>query len=96
MNTLSNSALPGASLSRGLWHIRIVSVNLDHDMRGVSRDTDWLMHAPSKNMTTPTEVAVTAEASSGSGSVADHRPNLAFEKMPVKIRRQSIVTLPTR
>ena len=71
-------------------------VNLDHNLRGVSRGTDWLMRAPSKNMTTPSEVAVKAEDSSGSGSVADHRHNFKFVKLPVKIRLQSIETLPRR
>ena len=54
------------------------------------------MRAPNKNMTIPSEVAVIVEGSSGSGSVADHRPRITSVKVPVKIRLQSTDTLAMR
>lgn len=54
------------------------------------------MRAPNKNITTPSEVAVTADRSSGSGNVADHRPDFTLVKVPEKIRWQSMHTLETR
>ena len=40
------------------------------------------MRAPNKNMTTPSEIAVTVDESSGSGRVAVHRPEITLVKVP--------------
>ncbi len=95
LKILSISALPGASLPSGLWKIRDKLLIFDTCSQH-HRGTDWLIRAPNKNMTTPSEVAVTAEGSSGSGSMADHRPSNTFVKVPVKIRQQSIDALEMR
>lgn len=80
-----NFGITGRKLAQRTVAYLKSAVNLDHNVRGGSKGTDWLMRAPRKNTTTPSEVGVTAEASSGSGIVADHRPNFTFVKVPVKI-----------
>lgn len=62
----------------------------DHALvKGISWETNWLMRAPDKNMTTSSDVAVTADRSSGSNRVAVYRPNITFVEVPVKMRQQS-------